>query len=242
MEFFVNVEEVCNFLSVSTEDFNHLTIAEIEEAKVRMEQKRIEERRNDENIMNDYRFFFRAYDLFVKYFGKELVDKYLPIIPLSEIKKEEKVRKGTKIFGKPHRFIGEGTGYFPVLRGPGSRSGRKEYAPADIYEVSSNYQGLLHEKIIRAILAEKYPWLSSFQLEIYEIGEHKGVNEFYLETEMDKALYVPYKSFVKGDIESIKERNREYIHFYYPNPNIAEELLNSKTVQEFFACIEKHIH
>lgn len=244
MNFCADVTKVCKFLGIKSEAFNALTVAEIEQAKWGIQVQELEERRNDEVLMERYRHFFKAYDTFVLYFGKELTDKYLPIIPLEELIDTEYVRAGTPTHKANARLIGKGDWYFPIRRGRGSRSGIKEHAPADIYEVSSDYQGLQHSEIVLAIFDEIYPWLQEFEVSVYELRNGEGIHEFYVETESEHSLYVPYKCLVNGDTEGILNRNKDYLGWYSrfgkkSNPSY-EDLIQTPTVKRFLQLVKEN--
>jgi hypothetical protein len=246
MKFCVDVSKVCEFLGIDSEQFNSLTVSQLEEAKWGIQEAEIEARRNDEKIMEKYRYFFKEYDLFVSLFGKDVTDKYLPVVPLEEIVTTEHVRQGLRIHGKPSQLIGHGDWYFPIRRGRGSRSGAKEYAPADIYEVSSDYQGLKHSTIIFAIFEEQYAWTNDYNISIYEIGSGHGLPQFYLETELEvnghSSLYVPFNAFMERDIEGILKANKDYLTSYYRYGDkgeiVYERLTTSKVVKNFFEFLK----
>jgi hypothetical protein len=111
--------------------------------------------------------------------------------------------------------------------------------------VPNRYQGLRHENVLRPCLVQKFPWLSSFRLSIYEV--HLGGNgtpEFYVDLDADvqghQSLYVPYEAFFAGNVDAIVERNRSYLKWYTHADLIWDEIKSLPKVKKFLTLVAKH--
>lgn len=190
-------------------DVCKMTVAEIRKVEKDIIKRQIEERRNDQELMERYRKFLWSYDDFVKLFGKELTDKYLPLWPL-ELLTNDYFWSDNKPWHKYFEVIRHGQYNKKISNGPWVK---EVWTSGTCYRVPSDYQGLRHEKIIRAILREKMPWLEeNFKYDCYEIHGNSW-DEFYVKTgdEHPVHLYVPYEALLNHDAEAIVKRNHDYL-------------------------------
>lgn len=222
-------------LNVTKEDFNNLTIKEINDKLDELKMKEIEAKRVNNDILEDYRFFFTGYDILCDLFGKELTEKYMVLINRNNLVEELPVRRSGY---KPSnaKFIKNEIRAMKKLRGAGSRSGATENVYVDVYEIPYKFQGLYHPTVIKAIFDEKYPEFNKFTFEFYEI--HNNLSEFYLKTNLKNYLYIPYRAFVDKDIKAILKRNEEYLKWFYNSLDVYNNLLEDEIVKSFLELLK----
>lgn len=93
-----------------------------------------------------------------------------------------------------------------------SMEGQKN-ADVRTYRIIDHYQGLRHEKLIRALLEKRFKWFKNFKWSIYEVSGKIEHYEIYLNTGK-KSLYVPLVALLNRNKEAIIERNKSYLTWY----------------------------
>lgn len=191
---------------------------------------------------------FYPYSTFVKWFGSTHVDKALSEIPIGDlVELSARDAKGNRSNLARERCIVLPDGYEYITKHHPMDSSytKTERVMCQRSIVPNRYQGLTHEKVLRPCILAKYPWLSRFVFDQYEV--HIGGNsipEFYVNLgatiQGHRNLYVPYEAFFAGNVEAILERNRSYLKWYTHADLIWDEIKSLPVVKKFLTQVRKH--
>lgn len=240
MFFRADLNKIASFLKKTVDEVKSLSILDLEKVMEDMKKVEIEETAKNPPILEKNIEFFRSYGKFVDLFGKDIVDKYLGMIPFKDLTTNVRYEVGTapKYKGFVGDFLKKEMWTIKKSHPKSSQYYKDDYTMCEKWVIPSQYQGLMHKRIIEPILLEKFDWLNEFEYSIYEIS-FNGIPEFYVKTSCGKSLYVPYKAFLGKDIEQIKTRNREYLNWYYNDSNKSyDELIYTPETQKFLSFLE----
>lgn len=210
MSFITNIKEVSKYINKEVSELENISIKDIKQL-VEDKNKQVKDERVTLENIERYAKFFSSWELFMDLFGSEIIPYIIKNINFSDITKEEFFVGDC--FYKNSEFIRKGTGsYIP----PRCRKPRQ--ATGNYYLVPSDFQGLKHEKVIRAFLKDKYSEIfEKLKVEIYEIREN--VSDIYISYELENGekepcVYVPIKALMTRDIDAIIERHTSYFASY----------------------------
>lgn len=240
MFFKADLNKVASFLKKTIEEVKSLSILELEKILGEMKEAEVRNKTKNPPILEKNIEFFRSYGRFVDLFGKDVVDKYLGMIPFEDLTTDVHYEVGTapKYKGFVGDFIKKEMWTIKKSHPKSSQYYKDYYTMCEKWVIPSQYQGLMHKRIIEPILLEKFNWLNEFEYSIYELGFSENP-EFYIGTSCGKSLYVPYKAFLRKDIEQIKTRNRDYLNWYYNDSNKSyDELIDTPEAQRFLSFLE----
>ena len=101
------------------------------------------------------------------------------------------------------------------------------------FRVEAHYQGLKHEKILRALFSKKFKWFNRLDWSIYEL---RGFDcaEIYLKTEHG-SLYVPFMALMNKDFSLIEKRQIDYYEDYRKGSNYELNKEKGETIAGFKA-------
>lgn len=107
----------------------------------------------------------------------------------------------------------------------------------NIYRTYHSFQQTIDGTIVLALLYQKYLELKEFKFSAYAIDYKTKLYEIYSKNH----IYTPFEALMKGDIEAIKTRNREYAKLYnngIHTPEETEKRLSSPETQHLFDVIQ----
>lgn len=235
----INFHKIKTVKGLTEEQLENMTIKELKALELEITNAEVTERRADPVALERYQKFFRAYNDFVDMFGKELTDKYLVTVSFSELVTTEHYLQ-EPMYMNPREFVRKGSFLFKEYKGDYVR---EVYKSGEEWLIPSQYQGLRHADIIKQIVAEKWTWLNdNFKYDCYEIrGTGNNIDEFYLKTSLTSghnSLYVPWKAFVRRDINAILERNKKYLKGYTHSDKAYEALVETPEVKKFLEYLK----
>lgn len=101
------------------------------------------------------------------------------------------------------------------------------------YRIIDRYQGLKHEKMIRALMEKRFKWFKSFKWDIYSLDYQEPEHyEIYLKTSMG-SLYVPLIALLKKDFTMILLRMNSYYKEYRTSSSYDLNKKDKESLEEF---------
>ena len=165
--------------------------------------------------------FFRQYKYLSKYFsGDEILAACKRHMDKSDLTRTETIRRYVEEDTPYYTVLDHGTYTFKEYRGTWERDVRDTGTKV---LVSNQYQNIYGASdVVRDLLLQKCPYLSAYDMKIYEIDErHDWIYIENPEKNPEKiagyagsSLYVPFSALMEKDAEKIVETHRNYWHEY----------------------------
>lgn len=178
------------------------------------------------------RRFFVPYSNVIAFFGTEMVDKYLMLVPVKALVEVYASPQHTyngkplsgNCFHKEHEFLGTESRLVTSRRGDWSR---QDSVPCNLYMIRNSYPDAAQRQVIGPCLREKFPFLRDYEMNVYQWGSGRDY-EFYIllsrEYHGHRSLYVPLAAIADYDVAAITQRNESYLKSYSPQTPVWEEM------------------
>lgn len=155
-----------------------------------------------------------------------------------DLTSEVAVRKGNKCWQNDAEYVCTKQAFIPRFSKEGEQLMQSEYCTCDIYRVKNPYQHLHQAKVVEKLLYDTFPELKEFQFSIYGC-QYNDRNAFY-EIYPKNNIYTPFRALLEGNIDAIKNRNREYAKAYNHGVYTVQETekrLKSEAAAHYFDVI-----
>lgn len=190
--------------------------------------------------------FFRQYKYLSKYFsGDEILAACNRHMDKSDLTRTETIRRYVEEDTPYYTVLDHGTYTFKEYHGTWERDVRDTGTKV---LVSNQYQNIYGASdVVRDLLLQKCPYLSAYDMKIYEIDERN--DWIYIENPeknpekiagyAGSSLYVPFSALMEKDAEKIVETHRNYWHEYGSGKYDEEtdKFLSSSFVTDFLAKV-----
>lgn len=236
MRSYINGKEIMENYGVSKEELLEMPLGKI--FSLMDEIKKKEDNIKYEKDLEKYPLevkinYFRDYDLFKDIFGEKTINEILSRIMFDEMVQEQWFKEKDSYFTKGRILKESGYHEFDKYLNVNSLYKKKETAYGYNYYIPSQYQGLLHSRIIKEALEKLMPeFVKEFKFDAYEIyNQHADI---YVKTNNEKfSIYVPLKALMNRDIDTIKKHNEKL------NAEGYKETENDKIVLAFYEYLNK---
>lgn len=239
----LDLERLSGYIGISINELQKKSYSELMRMMEKMEYEKIIEHNNRNAQDDEYERlvlkYFTPLPLLRHWFSDREVVLACAMTGVTErdLCGEALVEPGRRACHKDAEYLRTSWEYVRQYDRYGRELAERERKKMDVYRVKHQYQGLRHARVIMYLLTRRYPELSWFHFDAYEVH---GTTDY--EIYPKNGIYTSFAALMSGDIDWILHRNREYCARYNNgrySPKECEKAFRTDNARKMFALIHE---